>query len=100
MRIIAVIFALSALALGCEKTVGEFCEVSGDGFTRRDPCEHVCMNWELTCPDGQRITPNECAGAPCGQDGVCPDGLVCLQIDSVPANARCVAADLCAAPEA
>lgn len=86
---------LIMLALvGC-KDVGDACEVTGNGFSRRDPCEGSCLNWTVTCPDGHEFTPNECAGALCAEDGVCPEGQVCFQVDSFPGNARCVRAAMC-----
>jgi len=83
---------------GCGEEVGEPCEVEGDGFTRRDPCVEMCLEWAITCPDGREVTPMQCSGAVCGDGGECPDGQVCLAVDSVPANARCVRAEVCAEP--
>jgi hypothetical protein len=82
------------LLVGC-KDVGEPCEVTGDGFTRRDPCIQMCVDWEITCPDGRAVTPDECAGEGCAEDADCAAGLVCLQVDSVVANSRCMKADVC-----
>ncbi|MCA9528014.1 MAG: hypothetical protein KC549_17120 [Myxococcales bacterium] len=95
MRLLALTLALTSTLLGCEKLAGEPCEVSGDGFTRRDPCSQVCVDWAITCPDGREVTPDECAGLHCSVDEDCPEGLSCLQIDSVPANARCMRAEVC-----
>lgn len=86
------------LTTGC-KDVGESCEVTGDGFTRKDPCavmsDNICLNWEITCPDGRALTPDECAGDVCGARGVCPEDQVCLQVDGFVENSRCVRATLC-----
>ncbi|MCA9547852.1 MAG: hypothetical protein KC613_25785 [Myxococcales bacterium] len=99
MKPMLMIAAVALLGLAGCKDVGDACSVSGDGFTRRDPCaalsENICLNWEITCPDGQRLTPNECVGAVCGEGGDCPNGQICLQIDAFPQNSRCVKADLC-----
>jgi hypothetical protein len=89
------LLALFVLALvGC-KDVGDACEVTGDGFSRRDPCAGACLNWSVRCPDGRELVPNECAGAVCGANGACPDEQICLQIDSFADNSRCVRAALC-----
>ena len=99
MKTLLLTTALALLSLAGCKGVGDECEVTGDGFTRKDPCaalsENICLNWAITCPDGREITPNECAGAVCGADGACPDGQACVQIDAFPENSRCVKADLC-----
>jgi hypothetical protein len=95
MRILLPLLALLALTLSGCKDVGDACEVTGDGFTRRDPCAGACLSWAITCPDGRSFTPDECAGSVCGEDGTCPDGQMCLQIDSFAANSRCVRASLC-----
>lgn len=95
-------FACLALLLAfpaCTRTVGERCEVSGDGFTRRDPCEETCVNWAITCDGGHAVTPDECAGTLCARDADCGEGLICQQIDSVPANSRCMRAVVCQPPE-
>lgn len=77
------------------KKVGEPCEKVGDGFTGKDPCAEMCVGWEITCPNGAIVTPAVCAGPVCGTSGVCPDGLVCLQVDSFAANSRCMPASVC-----
>jgi len=98
MRALLIVFAATGL-WGCGNAVGEACEVTGDGFTRRDPCTQMCLAWSITCPDGREVTPNECAGELCSAVEACPEGQVCLQVDSVPANARCVREAVCAPPE-
>ncbi len=91
------VVALSLLAAGCGKSAGEPCEVTGDGFTRQDPCVEMCIEWAITCPDGREVTPNACSGVVCGEAGACPDGQICLQVDSFAQNARCVPERVCAA---
>ena len=87
--------ALVLAAVGC-KDVGDRCEVSGDGFTRSDPCRKMCVEWEITCPDGRVVNPAQCAGDLCAEDADCEADQVCLQIDSVVANSRCMKASACA----
>ncbi len=89
------LLAVALLSLSACKDIGDACTVTGDGFTRRDPCGEVCLNWAITCPDGTERTPNECAGPVCGADGTCPAGQICLQIDSFADNSRCVMASIC-----
>jgi hypothetical protein len=90
--------ALSALVfISCKPLgkPGEACTATGDGFTRKDSCETMCVNWELTCPSGRQVTPHMCAGPVCGGGEACPSGFQCLQVDSVPSNARCMPVELC-----
>lgn len=98
MRLLTCLVLLFTLP-ACVRTVGEHCEVNGDGFTRRDPCEEMCIEWAITCPAGHSVTPDECSGPPCVTDDDCGDGLTCLQIDSVVANSRCMRAQVCALPD-
>ncbi len=74
--------------------VGESCETTGDGFTRRDPCRELCVDWEIACEDGTRVNPMICAGELCEDTG-CPSGFVCMQIDSFADNSRCLPDDVC-----
>ncbi len=92
----AIVFVLTAMSLGCQPnlSVGESCSVSGDGFTRRDPCEHMCIAWEVTCENGNETIPNICAGDLC-QPGDCEDGFECVQIDSFEVNSRCMPEQVC-----
>lgn len=87
--------ALLALS-GCGKDTGEACEVTGDGFTRQDPCVEMCLEWAITCPDGRDVVPGECSGVLCAETGECPAGQSCLQIDSFAENSRCVRDAVCA----
>lgn len=89
--------ALSVALTGCrlKGQVGDPCEVDGDGFTRKDPCSTMCLDWEITCPSGEVVTPGVCAGEVCGVDGVCPDDQACLVVDSFVDNARCVPVEVC-----
>lgn len=93
--------ALGLLALllgGCEKgKPGDACTVTGDGFTRKDSCEEMCLAWQITCPNGATITPQVCSGVVCGVGGSCPAGQQCLQVDSFASNSRCVPTWVCQA---
>ncbi len=94
MRRLLLIAAALLGTAGC-KEVGARCEVSGDGFQRTDRCRHTCVNWEITCPDGRQLTPDECAGALCSDENPCPEDQRCLQIDSFESNSRCMKANVC-----
>jgi hypothetical protein len=95
MRWILLLFATLAFATGCKK-VGDDCEVTGDGFTRRDPCQEQCVDRAVVCPDGSEApAPDQCAGEVCGEGGDCPDGQICVQIDSFVENSRCMLAAVC-----
>lgn len=96
MRSMLLIALIALGALGCQKAVGDPCEVTGDGFTRRDPCAGMCVEQPITCDDGQVVPTGECAGEVCGAGGPCPDGQICVQVDSFPQNSRCMRAALCA----
>jgi hypothetical protein len=88
-------FVFSAVTCTPNKKVGEPCEKTGEGFTSYDPCAEMCLGWEITCPNGKKVTPGVCSGAACGGGGSCPSGQVCLQVDSFAANSRCVPASVC-----
>ena len=96
-RIVVIATLIAAVFLSCKPLgkPGEACTVTGDGFSRKDSCADTCVNWTITCGDGSQVVPNVCAGPVCGGGGACPDGFHCLQVDSVPANARCMPADFC-----
>lgn len=76
---IALVLIVSSCG-GNTKGPGEACSVSGDGFTRRDPCEHACVNWEIECEDGSRVVPSVCSAGPCRSDADCADEFVCMQL--------------------
>src|SRR5690606_6308832 len=94
---VLVAVALALLLVSCLKTgkVGEACVVTGDGFTRKDSCREMCVDWEITCPGAGTITPNVCAGEVCGAGGACPSGQECVQVDSFAANSRCMPVSVC-----
>lgn len=96
MKALPVLALTAGLLVGCGKSVGEPCEVEGDGFTRRDPCVEMCLDFAITCPDGREVVPMQCAGVVCGEGGACPEGQTCTVIDSFAANARCVMDAVCA----
>lgn len=76
---------------------GDACTVTGDGFTRKDSCATMCVNWEVTCPSGVTVTPDVCAGDLCAASGSCAAGYTCMVVDSVPDNARCLPIEVCGA---
>ncbi len=83
------------LATGCARLgPGEPCEATGDGFTRVDPCEHTCIEWEVTCPDGTQVTPGVCSGEECVDHDDCPADFTCTQVG---AGTACLPATYCAA---
>jgi len=102
MRQLAVALLAAALVLPLAACVpvgqpGDACTVTGDGFTRKDSCATMCVNWEVTCPSGATVTPDVCAGDLCAASGTCPAGFACMVVDSVPDNARCLPIELCGA---
>lgn len=74
---------------------GEPCETTGDGFTKYDPCAEMCLGWEITCPNGLKVTPGVCSGVVCGTEGTCPAGQMCVQVDSFAQNSRCIPSSVC-----
>lgn len=72
---------------------GSPCEVTGDGFTRQDPCHHSCIDWEITCEDGSTVVPQACSGGECQTDADCGSGLVCTSVGSF--SSECLPADTC-----
>ena len=88
--------ALLLLLAACESPEpGEACAATGDGFTRRDPCAHSCVEWAVPCADGAEVEPGVCSGGPCAADGDCEPGFACAQVGSV--TRECLPDDLCAA---
>ena len=85
---------LPLLVLGCDKPEpGEACEVTGDGFTRKDPCVFSCVEWEVACADGSSVTPGVCSGPECSSDADCFEGFACAPTGSV--TSSCLPEDLC-----
>jgi len=79
----------------CGQGGGESCTVTGDGFTRSDPCQIACFNYEGTCPDGAATVPNQCVYGECADDPEsCEAGQVCVQANVD--RSYCVDASLCA----
>ncbi|MEZ4280824.1 MAG: hypothetical protein R3F21_14590 [Myxococcota bacterium] len=67
---------------GCGDPPGAPCEIVGSGFQAHDSCRHRCLSrWQLTCPDGERITPGICTGAFGCEPGSCPAGQLCYADD-------------------
>ncbi len=92
--LLVAVFALLAACVP-DGQPGEACTSSGDGFTKTDSCDDMCVNWEVTCPNGSTLVPDVCAGPVCGAGGSCVDGFMCLQVDSFAANSRCMPAEMC-----
>ena len=90
--VVLALFALTA----CDPNLrgGAPCEVTGDGFTRRDPCEFTCVEWDVTCADGTTIVPDVCSTQDCTADAsVCPIGTACAAINMT--DRECLPADIC-----
>ncbi len=68
--------------------------MTGDGFTRQDPCGETCVEWAVTCPDHTEVVPDVCSDGPCARDADCDAGWLCLRIDMT--DSECLPADLCA----
>ncbi|TNF33004.1 MAG: hypothetical protein EP329_08995 [Deltaproteobacteria bacterium] len=98
-HLVLVFFAVAAIPTlpACDPVgqPGDACTVTGDGFTRKDSCATMCVNWEVTCPSGVTVTPDVCAGEVCAASGSCGDGFTCMMVDSVPGNARCMPVEVC-----
>ncbi len=94
MKTTLILAAFISLLGGC-KDVGDHCEVNGDGFSRADPCSKMCIEWEITCPGGQQVNPEQCSGGLCASDDDCESDQICLQIDSFADNSRCMMASVC-----
>ncbi len=94
MRIFSLAAALLALTVACDSPgIGESCEVTGDGFTRKDPCEHTCVEWDVQCPSGELVTPGVCSGAQCETDAQCGGDFLCLPINMT--DSACIPASFC-----
>lgn len=72
---------------------GDACEATGDGFFRRDPCEHSCIEWDVTCADGSTVVPGVCSAGECRTDADCPTDFRCEQTGSV--TSSCLPDDTC-----
>ncbi len=100
LRDLLALLALATLVVvpsGCGDPVGTECRISGSGFHARHGCRHRCLSrWQVSCPDGRRVTPNTCSGAFGCRPGSCPDGQVCYHDDD-PFDDRsfCVVATTC-----
>ena len=87
------LFAAGALLSACELDPGEACEITGDGFTRQDPCEFTCVEWEVTCDDGSTTTPDVCSAGPCSSNADCPADYDCI---TVGIESECLPDTVCA----
>lgn len=95
-RVLGALVAL-AFASACGEPAGSPCEIVGSGFHAHDECRHKCLSrWQLSCPNGERVTPNTCTGAFDCEPGSCPDGQLCYHDDD-PFDDRsfCIPADAC-----
>ena len=84
----------TAWLAACSLDAGEPCEVTGDGFSRQDPCEHTCVEWEVTCPDGSTTTPDVCSAGTCSTDADCPADFGCITVGFV---SECLPDSVCEA---
>jgi hypothetical protein len=75
------------------KSAGSACEVTGDGFTRHDPCHETCIEWEIDCADGSAVVPAVCSGGECQTDADCDSGFACAQVGSF--TKECLPEDTC-----
>jgi hypothetical protein len=88
------LLALALALTGCPSPgPGEPCEVAGDGFTRRDPCESTCVEWEVTCPDASKVTPGVCTDGGCSTNADCAEGWFCASINAT--DSECLPASVC-----
>lgn len=86
--------AVTALSATCGgPDPGEACDATGDGFTRRDPCDHSCIEWAVPCADGTTVVPQVCSAGECAADADCPSGFACAQTGSV--TSECLPAGTC-----
>ncbi len=90
----ALTLAACSLACGEERSAGEACKASGDGFTRRDDCEHTCVDWEVTCPDDKVVVPKRCSAGTCTSGESCSKGFHCLDVGVV--EKECLPVTVCA----
>lgn len=93
------LMALAALVTsmtGCAAAPppGGSCEVSGDGFTRRDECDTTCVDWEITCEDGSSAEPDVCSAGSCTDGQACAKGFHCLSVGV--SERECLPEDICA----
>lgn len=72
---------------------GAPCEATGDGFLRRDPCEHSCIDWDVTCEDGSTVVAGPCSAGGCRSDGDGPSGFTWERSGSV--TSSCLQEDTC-----
>ncbi|MCO4772037.1 MAG: hypothetical protein KDA24_18540 [Deltaproteobacteria bacterium] len=92
LRILLPFLLLLGLS-GCGLSSGQPCEVSGDGFTRNDPCEDTCVEWAVLCDDGTSVVPDICSGSSCTDDNSCIAGWGCAQINAT--DSVCLPETLC-----
>jgi|GEM_PF-1051982 len=96
MRVIMMLLLLASTAVltACDLAPGEPCEATGDGFTRQDPCDYSCIEWEVTCADGSTAIPGVCSGRDCtANPGVCGPGYGCAPINMT--DSSCLPLDVC-----
>lgn len=87
------VVAAHASSCGGGPQAGDPCEATGDGFFRQDPCEHSCIEWEVTCADGTTVVPGVCSAGECRSDSDCPGGFTCERSGSV--TSSCLPEDTC-----
>jgi hypothetical protein len=82
------------LSVACDNPApGEACEVTGDGFTRQDPCADTCVTWDVTCPAGDTVAPSVCSDGACSTDADCDSGWFCAEINMT--DSECLPLDVC-----
>ena len=82
MSRVSALTALLLILTGCGEPAGTACQITGSGFHASDPCRHKCLSrWAISCPNGERITPNVCTGSFTCTPGSCPEGQVCYHDD-------------------
>lgn len=88
------LLAVSGFACGEARSAGDRCKTSGDGFTRRDDCDHTCVDWEVTCSDDSVVVPGVCSAGTCTSGEPCGKGFHCLSVGVV--EKECLPDEVCA----
>lgn len=94
---VVVACALTVAIVGCGKSAGSPCAITGSGFHARHDCRSKCLSrWRVVCLDGSAIIPGVCAGREGCALGSCPAGQICYHFDD-PFEVRhyCIPDDVC-----
>jgi hypothetical protein len=83
--------------LRCGGAAGAPCRTTGSGFTLQSPCRSKCLDlWSVVCPNGERVSPEVCAGVENCSVGDCPEGQICYHFDDpIEVQAYCVPVSVC-----